>query len=103
MHSFLTIFIAFFSLAAVALCSPPFFQATTSDQLSDFRTGLPDGLFSNKKIPIWVHVGGPENGKCWYVYFMVIWNILWSFGIFYGDLEYLRSFGIFLGHLVMLG
>jgi hypothetical protein len=40
---------------------------------------------------------------------MVIWNILWSFGIFYGHLEYfmviwniLWSFGIFYCHLEML-
>jgi hypothetical protein len=26
-------------------------------------------------------------------YFMVIWNILWSFGIFYGNLVMLWSFG----------
>jgi hypothetical protein len=32
------------------------------------------------KIPIWVHLGGPQNRKCW--------AILWSFGIFYGHLVY---------------
>jgi hypothetical protein len=43
------------------------------------------------------------------VYFMLIWFILWSFGIFYGHLVYfmviwyiLWSFGIFYGHLVYL-
>jgi hypothetical protein len=58
----------------------------------------------------------PNLGKFWkalewkmLVYLMVIWNMLWSFGICYGHLEYvmviwniLRSFGIFYGHLVML-
>jgi hypothetical protein len=30
-------------------------------------SGLPDGLFSNQKSQIWVHFGGPLNGKCWYI------------------------------------
>jgi hypothetical protein len=56
----------------------------------------------------------PNLGKFWRAlewetleYFKVIWNILQSFGIFYGHLKYftviwniLRSFGIFYGHLV---
>jgi hypothetical protein len=40
-------------------------------------------------------------------YFTAIWNILWSFGIFFGHLEYFTAiwyilwpFGIFYGHLV---
>jgi hypothetical protein len=53
---------------------------------------LPDGLFSNSKIPIWVNFGGPLNGKGWYVlrsvgifynrlvYVMAIWYIFWQFG-----------------------
>jgi hypothetical protein len=28
------------------------------------------------------------------VYFMVIWNISWSFGIFYGHLVYFSRFGM---------
>jgi hypothetical protein len=36
------------------------------------------------KIPIWVYLGGPWNGKCWY--FLVIWNILQPFVISYGHL-----------------
>jgi hypothetical protein len=36
--------------------------------------GLPDGIFSYQKIPIWVYFGGPLDWKCWY--------ILWSLGIF---------------------
>jgi hypothetical protein len=43
------------------------------------------------------------------VYFMIIWHILWSFGIFYGHLVYfmviwyiLWSFGIFYGRLVYI-
>jgi hypothetical protein len=32
------------------------------------------------KIPIWVNFGGPWIGKCW--------DILCSFGIFYGHLVY---------------
>jgi hypothetical protein len=38
------------------------------------------------KIPIWVNIGGPWNGKVWYTYSVDIWNILWTFGIFYGRL-----------------
>jgi hypothetical protein len=58
-----------------------------------WSSGLPDGLFTNKKIPIWVKFGGPWNGKCY---------VLRSFGIFFGHLVYfvavwyiLRSFGNF--------
>jgi hypothetical protein len=47
-------------------------------------TGLPDGIFSHQKIPIWVNYGGHWNGKSWYTYFMAIRNIIRSFGIFYG-------------------
>jgi hypothetical protein len=37
------------------------------------------------KITIWVNLGGPLNGKCWYFYatleyVLAIWYILWSFG-----------------------
>jgi hypothetical protein len=39
---------------------------------------LPDGLFSNQKIPVWVNFGGLWIGKCLY--------ILWPFGTIYGDL-----------------
>jgi hypothetical protein len=47
-------------------------------------SGLPDGLFSNQKIPIWICVGGlgMENVSI----FVTIWNILRPFGIFYGNL-----------------
>jgi hypothetical protein len=34
--------------------------------------GLPGGIFSNQKFPIWVSFGGPWNGK--------VWCILWPFG-----------------------
>jgi hypothetical protein len=42
--------------------------------------GLPDGLFSNQKIPIWVNFRGPSIEKCCY--------ILTPFGIFYGQIGY---------------
>jgi hypothetical protein len=60
-----------------------------------------------QKIPIWVNLGGPYIEKCGYIfwsfgifyghleYCMAIWNILWPFGIYY-----IWSFGIFYGHLV---
>jgi hypothetical protein len=46
---------------------------------------LPDGLFSNQKIPILVNFGGPWNGKCY--------NIVWPLGTFYGHLVQFMSFG----------
>jgi hypothetical protein len=49
------------------------------------RAGLPDGIFSNKKILIWINFGGPWNEKK-LLYSMAIWNILRPFGIFYGHL-----------------
>jgi hypothetical protein len=64
-----------------------------------FGAGLPDGLFSNQKIQIWVNFRGPLNGKCLYS--------LWPFGIFCSDLGYfmtiwynLYSFGTFFTVLV---
>jgi hypothetical protein len=49
------------------------------------------------KIPIWVHLQGfeMEDVGMFYghlVYFVVIWSILWSFGIFYDHLEYIFPF-----------
>jgi hypothetical protein len=44
------------------------------------------------KIQIWANFGGPPNGKCWYRYFMTIWNILWLLGIIY---DRSLSFGTF--------
>jgi hypothetical protein len=59
------------------------------------RPGLPDGLFSNKKIPIWVNLEVlGSNGRCWYIfcafgqfsghvaYLMAVWYILPRFGTF---------------------
>jgi hypothetical protein len=43
--------------------------------------GLPDGIFSNPKIPIWANVGGYCNGRCWYM--------MWPLGlVFYGHFVY---------------
>jgi hypothetical protein len=50
------------------------------------QPGLPDGFFSNTKVPIWVNFGGPEIEKCCYMYIMAVRNILQSFGIFYDHL-----------------
>jgi hypothetical protein len=64
------------------------------------EAGLPDGLFSNQKVPIWVNFGGSctENlGTFWsillpleifyghLVYFVVIWYIFPRFGILYQE------------------
>jgi hypothetical protein len=42
--------------------------------------GLPDGIFSNPKITIWVNLGVYCNPRCWY--------ILWPFGQFSTHLVY---------------
>jgi hypothetical protein len=43
------------------------FNATKQIRKKSFagsHSGLPDGLFSNQKIPIWVNFGVPEIKKC---------------------------------------
>jgi hypothetical protein len=40
------------------------------------QPGLPDGIFSNQKSPIWVNFGRPCNGRCWNILGMAIWFIL---------------------------
>jgi hypothetical protein len=63
-------------------------KATFSGQesfLSIFRgftAGLPDGIFFKPKIPNWVNLGGSCNGRCWSMYFMASWSILWPVGLF---------------------
>jgi hypothetical protein len=61
------------------------------------QTGLPDGVFCRifkTKIPIWVNLGGPWNGKGW--------CILWTFGIYFGHLEYISAIWSFSGNLVYI-
>jgi hypothetical protein len=55
----------------------------------DFRkihlvSGLPDGVFSNQKIPIWKIFKGLDMENLGI--FVASWNILQRFGIFYGRL-----------------
>jgi hypothetical protein len=33
--------------------------ATPLEAIGDLSSGLPDGLFSNQKVPVWVNFGGP--------------------------------------------
>jgi hypothetical protein len=47
------------------------------------------------KILIWVNFGRSWNEKGWYMYYIAIWNVLRSFGTFFGHLVTLRQFGIF--------
>jgi hypothetical protein len=47
--------------------------------LSVFAPVLPDGIFSNQKIPIWVNFGGTYNGR---IFKMAIWYILWPHGTY---------------------
>jgi hypothetical protein len=65
--------------------------------------GLPDGAFSNKKIPIWVNFGGFLQWKMLVcilfghlVYFTASWYIVRPFGIFYGYLVYIFQFWYFV-------
>jgi hypothetical protein len=52
------------------------------------------------KIPNWLNLGGPCNGRCWFMYFMAtfriyfttIWYILWPFGIFCRNLVHFPLF-----------
>jgi hypothetical protein len=72
------------------------------------NSGLPDDRFSNQNsqfgyvleglamedVPILgIRPFGPFCGQL--AYFMVIWYILWSFGISYGHLVYFSLFGMF--------
>jgi hypothetical protein len=62
--------------------------------------GLPDGHIFQTKIPIWVNFGGSCKGRCWYIlwsfclffghwlYFVAIWESLWSFAIYSPVLVY---------------
>jgi hypothetical protein len=61
---------------------------------------LPDGLFSNQKIPIWVNFGGPYLDGKMSIKLMAIWNFLQTFGIVYDVLFILCLFGTFVRYLV---
>jgi hypothetical protein len=72
----------------------------TFNPLLGGTSGFPDGIIFIPKIPIWVYLRGPWNGKCWYV--------LWPFGIccvapcgMCTDMYIVcvRPFVIFCGHL----
>jgi hypothetical protein len=65
----------------------PTWQQLSKEFKEDSAAGLPDGIFSNQKIPIWVNFGGSCNGRCWY--------ILWPFSLFNCHFAH-----IFRGHLV---
>jgi hypothetical protein len=50
-------------------------------------------VYFQPKIPIWINIGGPRNGKS-LVY--LIWNILLPFGIIYGrSVQFLDIWYIF--------
>jgi hypothetical protein len=51
------------------------------------KSGLPDGIFSNQKLPIRVNFGGSLQWKM-LEYYMSVWFILRLFGIYYTHLEY---------------
>jgi hypothetical protein len=59
-------------------------QQCSNDILSQSRTGLPDGLFSNQNPNLGIF-GGAFDWKM-LIYFKAVWYILWSFGIFYDHL-----------------
>jgi hypothetical protein len=64
-----------------------------------FHSGLPDGLFSNQKIQIWVNFGGPRDKKVGIYYIhMSIWEYITAIRPF-GNLVaiwYLFPFLVFL-------
>jgi hypothetical protein len=79
-------------------CSP-----TSEVKRPRLLPGLPDGIFSKPKIPIWVNFGGSFDGRCWYgrlVYFMAIWYILQPFGIFYAHLIIFVNLECFFSFLI---
>jgi hypothetical protein len=64
--------------------------------------GIPDGIGIFKpEIPIWINFGRSCNGRCWY--FMAIFSILRSNGIFHGHLVQFVVIGILfrLWHVVL--
>jgi hypothetical protein len=64
-----------------------------TDGLRPVLSGLPDGLFSYQKIPMWVFLEGigMENAAIFYEHLVY----LRPFGIRYGNMDRLRVFGIF--------
>jgi hypothetical protein len=61
--------------------------------------GLPDGFFSNQKVPIWVNFGGPWKML---IYFMAVWNILQTFSICHDHLvHFVFLWYIFSGFGIM--
>jgi hypothetical protein len=66
-------------------------------QISSFsESGLPDGTFSNRKSKFGQFLKGraKENGSFYgnLIYFTAIRNILWTFGIYCGNLVYFSPF-----------
>jgi hypothetical protein len=63
---------------------------------------LPDGFFSNQKIPIWVNLFWRALDWKMLTYFVAIWNILQTFGIFYDHLvKFVFIWYIFPGFGIM--
>jgi hypothetical protein len=52
-------------------------------------------LIFKPKIPIWVNVRVSFDGRCWFKYFIAIWDNLLQFGIVCGHLVYISHFGMF--------
>jgi hypothetical protein len=70
-------------------------EKNTLGETKNLSTYVPIGVarwhIFKPKIPIWVNFGGSCNGRCWYMYFIAIWSILWHFGLFNGHLVYIFS------------
>jgi hypothetical protein len=62
-----------------------FFRSVSFSFLLFSEAGLPDGIFSDQKITIWVNFWRALEWKS-LVYSIEIWNILHPFGTFYGYL-----------------
>jgi hypothetical protein len=59
---------------------------------SSLGSGMPDGVFSNQKSKFWEILGLAMEDVVYFMdtwsVFMAIWYILWTFGIFCGNLVY---------------
>jgi hypothetical protein len=70
------------------------FRTFVESSHTDIQSRVARWFIFKPKFPTWVNFGGPYNGSCLYilrpfgqfsghlVYFMALWYILWSVGIF---------------------
>jgi hypothetical protein len=66
---FLSVDLATYVCLHCCLCVEP-----TKNKATKMSSVLPDGIFSNQKIPLWVNLRGPWNEKGWYTHINANWN-----------------------------